>query len=79
MPPGTRVFYHHLASRSPWRARGSAALQVPDRENLVALVIDELPRLHPFDLRRGADAIDIAYVKTRLALGRPVEAGAVRM
>jgi NTE family protein len=68
--PGERVFYHHLASRSPWRRPGSAGLRVPARSNLQALVVPELPRVHPFALQRGPEAFDRAYRATRAALAR---------
>ena len=75
MPPGSRVFYHHLASRSPWRTKGS--MGIPARRNLFALAIHGLPRPSPFDLRPGRAAIDRAYERTREALERPVEDGVV--
>jgi NTE family protein len=75
MPPGSRVFYHHLASRSPWRAK--ASMGIPARPNLFALAIHGLPRLSPFDLRPGRAAIGLAYDRTRGALERPVEDGVV--
>jgi len=55
---GERIFYHHLKSRSPWRKKNSPALQVPQRSNMQALVIDGLPRLGPFKLHLGPDAFD---------------------
>jgi len=67
-----RVLFHHLASRSPWRRRGSEALRVPRREGLVTLVIEELPRVGPFRLREGARAYEAARRGARAALGRPV-------
>jgi NTE family protein len=75
MPPGSRVFYHHLASRSPWRAK--ASMGIPARRNLFALAIHDLPRASPFDLRPGRVAIDLAYDRTREALERPLEDGVV--
>jgi NTE family protein len=75
MPPGGRVFYHHLASRSPWRAKASMA--IPARTNLVTLALHDLPRPGPFALGVGRDAIDVAYERTRAALDRTVEDGVV--
>ncbi|MFT7583399.1 MAG: NTE family protein [Myxococcota bacterium] len=58
---GERVFYHHLAARSPWRKTDSPGLAVPKRANMRALVIDDLPRVHPFAMARGQAAYDHAY------------------
>lgn len=72
-----RIFYHHLASRSPWRRPNSPALRVPSRPGLVALSITGLPRSSPWHLGRGAVALDIAYRATRRALARPLAASLV--
>jgi NTE family protein len=77
MQPGTRVLYHHLASRSPWR--NEASMKIPRRPDLVALAIHALPRPHPFDLKVGRSAIDVSLARTREALRRPVEDGAVHV
>ncbi|MGE0321954.1 MAG: patatin-like phospholipase family protein [Polyangiaceae bacterium] len=74
-----RLLYHHLASKSPWRRRGSVALQVPQRAGLCALVIEELQRVNPFQLRRGRKAFRQAEDATRRALELPVHAGEVRV
>lgn len=79
MPANERVLYHHLASKSPWRKKGSAALQVPVRPGLSALVIEGLPRVDPFHLERGRDAFESARVSTKRALRLPVDQGAVRL
>ena len=79
MPDGARVFYHHLSSRSPWRRRGSASLEVPNREGMAALVIGTLPRVGPFRLERGLRAFDIGARAAQEALGRPVESNIVRV
>lgn len=63
-----RVLYHHLASRSPWRRRGSPQLTIPDWPNLMPLVIPDLPRAGPFRMENGARALDAAYAATRAAL-----------
>jgi NTE family protein len=68
VPPGSRVLYHHLASRSPWRRRSSPALRVPDRKNLAALVLNGLPRVGPFRLAVGKDAFRLAREATKTAL-----------
>jgi len=66
-----RVFYHHLASKSPWRRASSPALQLPQRPNLWSLVIPDLPRVGPHRLELGAQAYQMAYDKTRRALDLP--------
>jgi NTE family protein len=70
---GERVLYHHLTSRSPWRRRGSPALAVPERPGLQAVALYGLPRLGPFRLERGAEALRLAAEGMRAALDR--EAG----
>ena len=77
MPGEGRVLYHHLASRSPWRTARS--MGIPRRPGLLTLAIQGLPRPHPFDLTLGRAAMDLAYARTRDALGRPVEDGAVQI
>ena len=68
---GTKVFYHHIVSRSPWRRRGSPALQIPTRDGLRALAIDGLPRLGPNRLQGGRDAFELARRATLRALAQP--------
>lgn len=74
-----RVFYHHLASRSPWRSKNSKALELPRRAGLVSLAIYDLPRAHPFALDSGRHAMELAYARTKQALDRPIQDAAVRM
>ena len=79
MPEGTRLFYHHLAARSPWRRRQSPALAVPERQGMTALVIASLPRVGPFRLPEGARAFEIARRAAREALDKPIEGREVRV
>ncbi len=72
LEPDQRLLYHHLASRSPWRSR--RAVTIPTRVNTATLVIDDLPRLGPFRLQRGAQAIEIAQRATCQALDQPLRA-----
>ena len=72
-----RVFYHHIASRSPWRRPGGAALRIPKREAMVSLRISELPRASPFHLERGVQAMKAAREATLRALELPIVDGAV--
>lgn len=76
---GTRLLYHHLASRSPWRRPGSPSLRVPKRDEMTALVVDDLPRVGPFRLAAGRRAFVAARDATRRALERPIEDGIVRL
>ena len=69
---GERIFYHHLKSRSPWRKKNSPALQVPQRQNMQALVIDGLPRLGPFKLHLGPDAFNKGLQGAREGLAQPL-------
>lgn len=79
MPNSERVLYHHLDSKSPWRKKGSVALQVPERDDLAALVIEQLPRVNPFRLERGRDAFEQAADAARRALNLPIVGGEVRL
>lgn len=72
-----RIFYHHIASRSPWRRPGSAALRIPRRDSMVSLRIEKLPRANPFHLERGVQAMQEAQEATRRALQEPIVEGVV--
>ena len=72
-PPG-RLLFHHIASRSPWRARPA----IPRRADLVALVLEDLPRSGPFRLEQGRRAMELAREATARALDRPIVDGLVR-
>jgi len=74
-----RVLFHHLASRSPWRRRGSQSMEIPSRRNMTSLVIDPLPRVGPFRLEEGARAFEEAHRRTRLALARAFSGPVVRV
>jgi NTE family protein len=76
---GERVFYHHLASRSPWHRPGSPALQVPSRANTTTLLIQGLTRVHPFALERGQKAFAQAARAMADALSKPVERSLLRV
>ena len=70
VPGSERVLYHHLTARSPWRRRTSPALRVPDRPGLQAIALTGLPRLGPFRLVRGREAMERAAAGAREALER---------
>ncbi|WP_223668707.1 patatin-like phospholipase family protein [Kangiella shandongensis] len=67
-----RVFYHHIVSVSPWRKKNSRALKIPQKANLVALSLFDLPRCGPTKLEKGAEAFLAAYEATGRALYREV-------
>ncbi|HUS64882.1 MAG TPA: patatin-like phospholipase family protein [Kofleriaceae bacterium] len=71
-PPGETTFYHHLASRSPWRRPGSPSLGIPARTGMVTLQIRGLPRVNPFRLGAGRSAMAAARRAAAAALARPV-------
>lgn len=71
VPQGERVLFHHLVSRSPWRFRKP---RPPARENMQVVAVPDLPRVNPFRLERGPDALRRAAEGLRKALDRPVEA-----
>ncbi len=79
VPSGARVLHHHLSSRSPWRKPSSPALRVPARDDVHALVIDDLPRVSPFDLAAGRRAHQLAYDATRRALDQRFANAVVRL
>ncbi|RYE88594.1 MAG: patatin, partial [Myxococcales bacterium] len=65
-----RLFYHHIASRSPWRRQQDVAR--PERPGMVALQIDDLPRANPFRLDEGRRALRLAHHAARRALEAPL-------
>ncbi len=67
-----RVFYHHIVSVSPWRKKGSKALEVPARANMTTLQLFDLPRSGPTKLEVGPAAFEAAYNATKRALGRDI-------
>ena len=69
---GERVLFHHLTSRSPWRRRSSPALRVPERPDMQVVALEGLPRLGPFQLERGREAMERAAEGMRIALSRAV-------
>jgi NTE family protein len=77
MPSG-RTFYHHLASHLSRVQAAERRNAIPRRPDLLSLVLEGLPRPHPFDLTIGPRAIEEAYARTLEALDRPVGDGTVR-
>lgn len=79
LPPGGRLFYHHLSSKSPWRRADSPALRPPERPDTVSLIVDGLPRLGPFKLQNARRAYEQARAATRRALDRPIRDDRVQL
>jgi NTE family protein len=79
MPEKDRVLFHHIASRSPWRKVDSEAMNIPKRNRMTTLVIEELPRSGPFKLDAGRRAFDVARAAAKTALGRRAHAGEIRI
>jgi NTE family protein len=77
--PKTRLLYHHLSSCSPWRSVNSLAMQVPERQNMVSLVIDDIPRSGPFKLNEGRRAFLAVQDATRRALDRQIVNGKIEI
>jgi NTE family protein len=72
-----RVLFHHLGSRSPWRS--TRGMQIPRRDGLVTLTVDDLPRVGPFSLERGRLAYDRARRAAKRALDLPVAGDLIRV
>lgn len=72
VPRGDRVLHHLLISKSPWRRADSLGLAPPGRPNLACLTLRGLPRVGPFKLAVGRDALERARSATRSALDQPV-------
>ncbi|MDX2090525.1 MAG: patatin-like phospholipase family protein [Kofleriaceae bacterium] len=78
VPPG-RLLFHHISNRSPWRVASPTSLAIPTRTDMVALVVDGLPRSHPWRLDAGRQALLEARAATERALDMPVREGIVRV
>ena len=76
VPPGTRVLFHHIASRSPWRRTEP---RPPTRAGMVTLVVDNLPRSGPYKLHTGRAALKVARAATERALAMPIADGVIRI
>jgi NTE family protein len=61
LAPGERALYHHLPHRSRWpRLSGDEATERRDTATRTVIVIDDLPRVHPGALERGALVLEHA-------------------
>lgn len=59
-----KIFYHHLASKSPWRKTNDSGLALPERDGVVSLALHGLTRVSPFKLEKGLLALNQAYKLT---------------
>ncbi|MBA2665329.1 MAG: patatin-like phospholipase family protein [Bradymonadaceae bacterium] len=73
---GERTLYHHLASKSPWRRGEGTQMLAPSRADTITLDLGELPRLGPFRLEQGGQAMDLARERTLRALELPAKSQA---
>lgn len=70
--PGESVLMHYLPSKSPWSGivhRGDSPGVSQER----CLTIGNLPKVSPFHLERGAQALDMARRETLLWLDEPIQ------
>ena len=72
VPPGERVFYHHVMPRLTWPRKKGAFQSLPDRGNLMAFLIPDLPLPGPDSLQTGAAAWAKARAATLRALDKPL-------
>ena len=70
--PGARLLFHHLPAHSPWRKVVRLQNDVPDWPELHLLHEPALPKLSPFRLEPGRDALRLAYEMTHRRLKEQV-------
>jgi NTE family protein len=75
MPPG-RLLFHHIAAPAPWSRTEPPR---PIRDEMTTLVLQDLPRPHPWALDEGRAAIAIAREATDRALDAQVVDGVTRV
>lgn len=66
--PSERVLYHHIKSRSPWRRKNSKALEIPRKDNMRVIALDNIPRVGPNQLDQGPLAFNAAFAATEKLL-----------
>ena len=69
--PGSRVLFHHLPAKSPWRRVMRAQNHPPAWPELYLLHEPSLPRLSPFRMAGGPQAYQLARAMTLRTLGEP--------
>ncbi|MBL9040286.1 MAG: patatin-like phospholipase family protein [Myxococcales bacterium] len=70
--PGARLLFHHLPAHSPWRKVVRLQNDVPAWPELHLLHEPSLPKLSPFRLTPGPQALQLAYEMTKRRLSEPV-------
>ena len=70
--PGARLLFHHLPAHSPWRKVVRLQNDVPAWPELHLLHEPSLPKLSPFRLTPGPQALQLAYEMTKRRLNEPV-------
>jgi len=70
--PGARLLFHHLPAHSPWRKVVRTQNEVPSWPELHLLHEPSLPKLSPFRLEPGVQALQLAYEMTRRRLNESV-------
>ncbi|MEM1414873.1 MAG: patatin-like phospholipase family protein [Myxococcota bacterium] len=70
-----RILHHHLESRSAWRRPDDPQRVPPQRPNLRALVLSDLPRPGPYRLAEGPRAFAVARERVRRLLDAPASEG----
>jgi NTE family protein len=69
---GERVLHHHLPLPLRRRDRTGGVPGAPARSHMQVVAVEGLPRLNPFQLDRGREAMERAALGMRTALSRPV-------
>lgn len=62
--PEARVLFHHLPTNSPWRKILRRQNGIPNRARLHVLHEPALPRVSPFRLQMGQEALRLAHART---------------
>lgn len=76
--PGSRLLFHHLPAKSPWRMIMTSQNRPPIRPDMYILFEPALPKLGPFRLERGRHAYQLARDAARRALRAPAHLYAAR-
>lgn len=74
MPPG-RLLFHHIAAPAPWSRTEPV---IPSRADMVTLVLEKMPRPHPWAMGEGRRALGIAREATERALEQEIHHSVVR-
>jgi NTE family protein len=72
IPPGTRVLHHQLVPRSGWLRRRSSSMSPVKGIAVMSVSLEGLPRLGPFRLAHGQEAMGVARRGIADALDCPI-------